>query len=50
MSGLDVKNGVITVSTDKLYDIVNMKGNTKNHLLELRFKTPGVQAFAFTFG
>lgn len=49
-SGLDVKNGVMTVSTDKLYDIVNMKGNTKNHLLELRFKTPGVQAFAFTFG
>ncbi|MBP6882227.1 MAG: cytochrome c biogenesis protein DipZ [Candidatus Levybacteria bacterium] len=49
-SGLDVTDGVMTVSTDKLYDIVDMKGNTRNHLLELRFKTPGVQAFAFTFG
>ncbi len=49
-SGLDVTDGAMTVSTDKLYDIVNMRGNTKNHLLELRFKTPGVQAFAFTFG
>ncbi len=50
VSGKDVVNGVITINQDRLYDLVDLKGKTENHLLRLEFKTPGVEAFAFTFG
>ncbi len=33
-----------------LYHPVDLHGRIADHLLELRFKTPGTQAFAFTFG
>lgn len=49
-AGADVKNGVLTVSTDRLYNLVDLHEKTENHLLRLEFQTPGIQAFAFTFG
>ena len=40
----------ITVDADKLYTLVDLKGNKGVHLLHLDFLTPGTQVFAFTFG
>lgn len=49
-SGKDVLDGVITVDEDRLYELVDLKGKTETHELKLQFTTPGIQAFAFTFG
>ena len=49
-AGTDVKDGMLTVSTDRLYNLINLHGKTETHLLKLEFQTPGIQAFAFTFG
>jgi cytochrome c biogenesis protein CcdA/thiol-disulfide isomerase/thioredoxin len=48
--GADVKNGVLTIPTDRLYHLIDLHGKTENHLLRLEFQTPGIQPFAFTFG
>lgn len=50
VSGKDVVDGVITIHGDDLYDIVDLKGKTEEHTLQLIFETPGIQAFAYTFG
>ena len=47
-SGIDVENGIVTVDKDRLYSLVQLK-NAQNHLLRLEF-SPGIEAFAFTFG
>ena len=49
-AGADVKKGMVTVPTDRLYHLIDLHGKTENHLLRLEFQTPGIQAFAFTFG
>ncbi len=33
-----------------LYTLIDLKGKYETHLLEIRFKKPGVGAYAFTFG
>jgi len=48
--GTDVKNGILTIPTDRLYNLVNLHGKTESHILKLEFETPGIQGFAFTFG
>ena len=48
--GTDVKNGVLTIPTDRLYNLINLQGKTESHVLKLEFETPGIQGFAFTFG
>lgn len=48
-SGNDVKEGVITVDTDRLYDVVNLSQSESDHLLHLEF-TPGIKIYTFTFG
>lgn len=50
VSGSDVKNGIITVDTDRLYSVIDLHGKTEKHILKLEFQTPGIQAFTFTFG
>ncbi|HEV2339655.1 MAG TPA: cytochrome c biogenesis protein DipZ [Patescibacteria group bacterium] len=50
LAGSDVKNGIITINRDRLYSIVDLKGQTGNHILKLEFQTSGVQAYTFTFG
>lgn len=50
LSGPDVKNGIVTVDKDRLYNIIDLRGKTQNHILKLEFQTTGTQAFAFTFG
>jgi cytochrome c biogenesis protein CcdA/thiol-disulfide isomerase/thioredoxin len=49
-AGSDVQNGVITVNSDRLYNLINLKGQSGRHVLLLKFETPGIEAFAFTFG
>jgi len=49
-AGVDDGNGIINVTTDRLYDIVNIHGSSGNHILKLEFVTPGIQAYTFTFG
>ncbi len=41
---------IVTVDTDRLYTLVDLKGETGNHVLKLEFQTPGIEIFAFTFG
>ncbi len=49
-AGQDVKDGFVTIDTDRLYNIVDLHGKTGEHLLKLEFESDGVQAFTFTFG
>jgi len=50
-AGLDVDAaGRGTVTEDRLYQLYRAKGPVADHLFEIRFDAPGVQAFAFTFG
>lgn len=49
-AGTDVKNGIVTVDSDRLYNVVDLHGKTENHVLKLEFQSPGIQAFTFTFG
>ncbi len=51
VAGEDVKDGVITIDTDRLYKILDLsKTNDSSGVLKLEFLTPGIQCFAFTFG
>lgn len=49
-TGSDVVNGVVTVNSDRLYNLVDLKGHTGEHVLRLEFQNPGTDVFAFTFG
>jgi len=49
-AGTDVQNGIVTVSNDKLFNIIDLHGKTENHTLKLEFQSPGVEAYTFTFG
>ena len=44
-----MKNGAITVDSDRMYHLVHADQPLKDALLELSF-SPGVTAYAFTFG
>jgi len=39
-----------TVTSTKLYQLVRQSGNVEEHQFEIRFLSPGVAAYAFTFG
>ncbi len=49
-TGSDVKDGVITIDSARLYALVDLHGKAGSHILRLEFENPGVEAFAFTFG
>lgn len=49
--GLDIDaNGIGTVTNQRLYQLVRQKGPVRERIFEIEFLSPGVQAFAFTFG
>lgn len=50
VGGRDVVNGVITVNSDRLYNLIDLQGNPGSHVLKLEFQDPGTEVFAFTFG
>ena len=41
-------NGIVT--DHRLYQLVRQKGAVTDHVFEIEFEDPGVQAFSFTFG
>lgn len=49
MSGTDVKNGIVNLDRDRLYNLVDLHGKSGNHILRLEIDKE-VQLFAFTFG
>lgn len=49
-AGEDVKAGQITVDGERLYKIVDLRGEDGVHILELKFIDGGTAVFAFTFG
>ena len=49
-AGKDVENGIVTFTTARLYELINLKGNSGDHLLRIDFQTDGTSVFAFTFG
>ncbi len=49
-AGTDVKNGVVKIDADRVYNLIDNQGKTEKHNLRLEFQTPGIEAFAFTFG
>jgi cytochrome c biogenesis protein CcdA/thiol-disulfide isomerase/thioredoxin len=50
LAGADVKDGIVVVNEDRLYEFVNLHGKPGNHTLELHFMKPGIEVFTFTFG
>lgn len=48
--GDDVVNGEIKIDSDRLYNLINLKGKASQHILKLEFNDSGIEAFAFTFG
>ena len=49
-AGIDVVNDIVTIDSDRLYELVDLKGEAENHILKLEFLTPGTEVYAFTFG
>ncbi len=49
-AGSDVIHGEITVKSDRLYNLIDLGNKAGIHVLSLKFETPGIEAFAFTFG
>ena len=48
-AGSDVVAGVVTVTNQRLYELIN-QNSVKNSLLELSTNESGLEAYAFTFG
>jgi len=48
LSGKDTKDGIITIDSDRLYELINLS-EVKTGKLKLEFEN-GVEIFAFTFG
>ena len=49
-AGSDVVDGKVTITSSRLYNLVNNSGGVGTHDLELIIDTPGLEAFTFTFG
>lgn len=48
-AGADVRNGIVTIDTNRLYKLIKLS-KQETHLLKLEFITDGVEVYAFTFG
>ncbi len=49
-AGSDVDANVLLVQNEQLYRVVEDPSGAEEHLLEILIQTPGLQAYAFTFG
>lgn len=48
-AGEDVKNGIVTIDSDRLYKLVKFN-SSESHQLKLEFEDNNVKVYAFTFG
>ena len=49
-AGKDVKAGSLEIVEPRLYELINLGPKGEEHTVEIEFLTPGVAAYAFTFG
>lgn len=49
-AGRDVKDSFVNIAEPRLYEIVNSGPKAEEHTVEIEILTPGVAAYAFTFG
>ena len=49
-AGIDVLDSKIKLDTERLYNLIDLKGQSGNHLLRLEFQADGTSVYAFTFG
>ncbi|MDX1922966.1 MAG: thioredoxin family protein [Alphaproteobacteria bacterium] len=49
VAGKDVKDGEVTVTDHRLYELIDLKKNSEG-VLEVSATLPGLRAYAFTFG
>jgi cytochrome c biogenesis protein CcdA/thiol-disulfide isomerase/thioredoxin len=49
-AGEDVIDGRVTFNSARLYTLINMADGISEHTLEIKAATPGLKAYAFTFG
>lgn len=49
-AGTDAIDSTVQVGSDRLYNLIDLKGNASTHLLHLEFVSPGIEIYAFTFG
>ncbi len=49
-AGKDVKDGVILLDTERLYNIIDLKNKIETHTLRLEFFNEETAVYAFTFG
>jgi cytochrome c biogenesis protein CcdA/thiol-disulfide isomerase/thioredoxin len=49
-AGADVKDGLLFLDGQRLYNLIDLKGKIGSHLLRLEFENDGISVYAFTFG
>jgi thiol-disulfide isomerase/thioredoxin len=49
-AGKDVVNGNLLINEPRMYELINLGSKGEEHTVEIEFLTPGVAAYAFTFG
>lgn len=49
-AGADVGEGLLEVDGERMYRLTDFGSEYKERLIELRFLTPGIEAYAWTFG
>lgn len=50
VAGVDVSNGLLILDTERLYNLIDLKGKGVSHVLRLEFLNDGISVYAFTFG
>lgn len=50
LAGSDVKDSRVIFGSHDLYNLIDLRGDYGEHILEIRILEPGLEAFAFTFG
>lgn len=49
-AGTDVKDGIITLDTERLYNIVRLPNHSRSSILRMEFLDGATECYAFTFG
>jgi cytochrome c biogenesis protein CcdA/thiol-disulfide isomerase/thioredoxin len=49
-AGQDVKDGIVIVDSERLYELIDLRGKAGQHVLRLNFLNNGIAVYAFTFG
>lgn len=49
-TGTDVKNGVVTLDTERLYNLIRLPKHSKSSILRMEFLDGATECYAFTFG